>query len=330
MECYIHSKVRMNTIQRGGAGVSSPFDLEPIIAAIAELKESIAILQQMEDDRVPLSEMLTEYMERGGQGVNDVSLAYDIAYPNRPLGFIIVRHVNSKQTDYYWKECYTCIRKWYDNPIIIIDDSSNFEYLNDNLKLVNCHIIYDTEHKGCGELLGYYYYHLLKPFESAVILHDSVFIQKYVDFSLRDANMQFLWTFNSAWDTELNTYYHELCSPMPLYEEILAFYRQRQFRGCFGLMSVIKWDFLDLLAEDGLLFALGQIKGRRDARSALERILGFMAFRRDPTIQARWGEIHSYIRWGTTFLEYLGSGIGVVGGIHSDDKLDIVKVWTGR
>lgn len=318
MECYIHSKVRMNTAVRRGGQEDTYVSLEPIIQAVSELKGSIARLRQMQDDRVPLSEMLTE------------SVAYDIAYPRRDMGFIIVRHVNSKQTDYYWKECYTCIRKWYDNPIIIIDDSSNSEYLNDNLKLVNCHIIYDTEHKGCGELLGYYYYHLLKPFESAVILHDSVFIQKWIDFSLKGANMQFLWTFNSAWDTELNNYYHELCGPMPLYEEILAFYRLRKFRGCFGLMSVIKWDFLDLLAEDGLLLALGQIKGRRDARSALERILGFMAFRRDPNIQVRYNEIHSYMRWGTTFLEYLGSGIGVVGGINSNDKLDIIKVWTGR
>ena len=39
------------------------------------------------------------------------SHAYNIAYPK--FGFIIVRHVNSKQTDYYWKECYTCICLWY-------------------------------------------------------------------------------------------------------------------------------------------------------------------------------------------------------------------------
>jgi hypothetical protein len=303
MECYIHSKVRMNT-------------LDPIIQAVSELKGSIARLRQMQDDRVPLSTILAESMERGGEGVNRVSLAYGAA----PMGFIIVRHVTSKQTDYYWKECYTCIRKWYDAPILIVDDSSNVEFLHDNLKLVNCNIIYDTENKGCGELLGYYYYHLLKPFKTAVILHDSIFIQKWIDFSLQ-GNMQFLWTFNSAWDHELESYYKELCLSMPLYEEIMAFYHLRRFRGCFGLMSVITWDFLDLLVEDGLLLALGQIKGRRDARSALERVLGFMAFRRDPSIQAKLGEIHSYMRWGTTFLEYLGGSVS---------NLEVVKVWTGR
>lgn len=303
MECYIHSKVRMNT------AIKREFSsLEPIIQAVSELKGSIARLRQMQDDRVPLSEMLTE------------SLAYDIAYSRAPMGFVIVRHVNSKQTDYYWKECYTCIRNWYDVPILIVDDSSNKEFLHDNMNLVNCRVVYDTERKGCGELLGYYYFHQLRPFETAVIIHDSVFIQKWIDFSLR-GNMQFLWTFNSAWDTELEQYYHELCGPMPQCEEILAFYYLRQFRGCFGLMSVISSAFLDLLAEDGLFLALEQIKGRRDARSALERVLGFMAFRRDPTIQVRWGEIHSYMRWGTTFLEYLAESVG---------DLEVVKVWTGR
>ena len=279
------------------------YNLEPIINAIAELKGSIARLRQMEDDRVPLSDILTECMERGGQGVNYVSL-------KSAMGFIIVRHVDSKLTDYYWKECYTCIRTWYDNPIIIIDDSSDFEFLHDNLKLVNCHIIYDTEWKGCGELLGYYYYHLLKPFETAVILQDSVFIQKWIDFSLKGANMQFLWTSSNHVHDALD----DLC------KEILACYQQGI--SCFGLMSVIKWDFLDLLVEDGLLFALGKIKGRKDMRSVMESILGFMAFRRDPTINAKWGEIHLYTQWVITFLEYLYGSV--------NNKLDIVKVWTGR
>jgi hypothetical protein len=124
-------------------------------------------------------------------------------------GFIIVRHVNSKITDYYWKECYSCIRKWYTDPILIIDDSSNKEWLTENIQIDNCQTIYDTENKGCGELLGYYYFHKLKPFDSAVIIHDSVFIQRKVDFCLNE-NMRFLWTFIGQWDHELEKYYNEL------------------------------------------------------------------------------------------------------------------------
>ena len=290
--------------------LDSIYDLRPITKAVAELKESIIMLQRMQDEHIPLSE----------------TIAYDLAYPSleestlayKPFGFIIVRHVTSKATDYYWKECYTCIRKWYSDPILIVDDNSNPDFLHDNMNLINCQTIYDKDWKGCGELLGYYYFHLLKPFQTAVILHDSVFIQKQIDFSCN--NMKFLWTFTGQWDHELERYYHELCQGMPAYEEIMRIYQQRSYRGCFGLMSVITLDFLDKLVEDGLFMALDNIKGRRDARSALERVLGIMAFRRDPTIKVLYGEIHSYMHWGTTFTEYLLQGI---------DR-DIVKVWTGR
>lgn len=246
------------------------------------------------------------------------SIAYDIAYPRSQMGFVIVRHVTSKATDYYWKECYTCIRRWYDNPILIVDDSSDPFYLVENLNLVNCSVVYDHEWKGRGELLGYYYFFKMRPFATAVILHDSVFIQKWIPFEL-EGNMKFLWTFTGQWDHELEPFYYRLCGEMPAYNQIMEQYHTRAYRGCFGLMSVIRWDFLSLLVEDGLFASLKECN-ERDARSSLERILGFMAFRRDPSISVMFGEIHSYTRWGTTFLEYLSN----------DSSLDIVKVWTGR
>ena len=47
------------------------------------------------------------------------------------LGFIVLRHVTSLDTDRYWKLCYERIRQYYpENEIIIIDDN---EYL------INCH-----------------------------------------------------------------------------------------------------------------------------------------------------------------------------------------------
>jgi hypothetical protein len=264
-------------------------------------------LTELSKDRVLMSsdKVLTE------------SVAYDIAfgtaYPPK-FGFIIVRHVNSKQTDYYWKECYTCIRKWYTDPILIVDDSSHPEFLNDNMNLVNCQIVYDTEHKGCAELLGYYYFELMHPFETAVIIHDSVFIQKRIEFST--VNMKFLWTFTKAWDHELEKHYLELCKDMP---DIIRFYREGQWEGCYGLMSVIQWSFVCQLKQYGLFTVLDKLK-ERDHRSAMERVLGFLAYYVGSVEKSIYGEIHSYTRWGGTFLEYLGS----------DSDLDVVKVWTGR
>jgi hypothetical protein len=260
------------------------------------------------------------------------SVAYDIAfgtaYPPK-FGFIIVRHVNNKQTDYYWKECYTCIRRWYTDPILIVDDSSHPEFLNDNMNLVNCQIVYDTEHKGCAELLGYYYFELMHPFETAVIIHDSVFIQKRIEFTTASFTAQPvgftaqpvgfrpLWTFTKTWDHELEKHYVELCKNMP--EDIIRFYREGQWEGCYGLMSVIRWSFVCQLKQYGLFTVLDKLK-ERDHRSAMERVLGFLAYYVGSVEKSMYGKIHSYTRWGGTFLEYLSG--------HSD--LDVVKVWTGR
>ena len=47
------------------------------------------------------------------------------------IGFIILRHVNIELTNYYWNYSYDCIRKYYPNNLImIIDDNSNYEYVN--------------------------------------------------------------------------------------------------------------------------------------------------------------------------------------------------------
>ena len=58
------------------------------------------------------------------------------------LGFIITRHINSETTSKYWIECYQRIRAFYREPIIIIDDNSNPEFLKYNENdFENCHFL---------------------------------------------------------------------------------------------------------------------------------------------------------------------------------------------
>ena len=241
------------------------------------------------------------------------------------LGFIIIRHVNSKMSDYYWKECYTCIRKFYNNPIIIIDDSSNKEFLNENIFLTRCTIIYDTEHKGVAELLPYYYFHKLKPFDTAVIIHDSVFIQSKINFELSEhENVRFLWSFRHHWDDEICPHINDLCIKLLKSEELIdLFHKKHLWSGCFGVMSVIKWRFIDKINKEHLLFdnILPYINVRVQ-RCSIERIFGMLAYLNDPNIQTEhFGDIHAYIKWDTKFSEYL-----------TDDfsKYPIMKVWSGR
>lgn len=241
------------------------------------------------------------------------------------LGFIIIRHVNSKITDYYWKECYTSIRKFYDNPIIIVDDSSNKEFLNENIFLTHCTIIYDTDHKGSAELLPYYYFHKLKPFDTAVIIHDSIFIQSKINFELSESeNIRFLWSFRHRWDNELLPLITELSTHLLKSEELINFFHKKDsWKGCFGVMSVIKWGFIDKINKEHLIFdnMLPHINNRLK-RCAVERIFSMLVYFNDPNIKTEhYGDIHSYIKWDTKFIEYLTKDYS---------KHPIMKVWSGR
>jgi hypothetical protein len=240
------------------------------------------------------------------------------------LGFVIIRHVNSKITDYYWKECYTCIRKIYDNPIMIIDDSSNKEFLNENILLQNCTVIYDTQHKGAAELLPYYYFHLLKPFDTAVIIHDSVFIQSKINFELNEnENCRMLWSFGHMYDNELLSLIQHLCTDLlEDYELQNFFYQTSQWRGCFGVMSVIKWEFLNKIEQRHLIFQNFLKKvNHRECRSALERVWAMIIHYNDPNIRAEFGDIYSFIQWGVTFSDYITKDYS---------RYPLLKVWSGR
>jgi hypothetical protein len=79
---------------------------------------------------------------------------------NDNFGFIIVRHVNSEKTNKYWIEAYSLIRKYYNNKIVIIDDNSDYNFVNYNseyIDIINCEFI-KSEYNCRGEILGYYYY----------------------------------------------------------------------------------------------------------------------------------------------------------------------------
>ena len=49
---------------------------------------------------------------------------------NQSIGFIIIRNINSYKTLKYWYTCYKCIRNFYKEKIVIIDDNSDKELLN--------------------------------------------------------------------------------------------------------------------------------------------------------------------------------------------------------
>ena len=238
-------------------------------------------------------------------------------------GFIILRHVSSAVTNEYWKRCYTQIRTFYDNPILIIDDYSNPEYLVEDLPLVQCEVIPSPLHKGAGEVLPYYIMHQRKPFDVAIILHDSVFIQQFIPFDLKDEPIRFLWSIPHHWDRTIQPPLEEILHGMPHAMTLLFSFWEQSWWGSFGGMSVVRGSFIDRMEADHQLFHQLPMITTREHRSAWERLLGILAYLYLPTQEdtSFFQDIYRYMKVGFTYAEY---GTGVY------DHLPIVKVWTGR
>lgn len=189
------------------------------------------------------------------------------------FGFVIVRHVTDETTNKYWVECVRCIRKHYPiHPIMIVDDAS--EFVNESgVNMTNIRTV-QSEYPKRGELLGYYYFHKLKPFDTAMILHDSMFIQKNIHI-LGVNTVAFLWEFSS--EPEFNNDPNgdiQLLNTLKNNDKLVETYMARRWTGCFGTMSVISHTFLDTLVNKYDLFQLLDHVKSRPLRMNLERVFG--------------------------------------------------------
>jgi len=193
---------------------------------------------------------------------------------DKSFGFFILRCVKKKEHDFAWQECYDCIRKLYECPIIIIDDNSNKNFLTPDKELINTTII-DSEYCGVGELLPYYYFYQLHPFEKAIMLHDSMFIKEKINID--NVEVKFLWHFvtHGCDNGILETRY---ISHLQNNSDLLNFYKSKKWHGCFGTMCVMDYAFVTLLNDKYDLFILLRHIKVRQHRMALERIIATIIF----------------------------------------------------
>jgi len=248
---------------------------------------------------------------------------YNYIHPlkKRSMGFIMLRHVNNELSNKYWIHSYNCIRKYYkENMIVIIDDNSNYDYIT-NIDLYKTIIIQSQYHKR-GEILPYYYYLQNNFFDIAVILHDSVFINNYINF-YDILHYEVIWDFEHHWDQiEDETKMIELFND----QELLKFYENKNlWKGCFGSMSIITFDFLNSVNNKYNISKLLNVIKTRYNRCSFERVIGCLLQKvyNDKVYNRKTipllGNIHKYMRWETTFDE-----------IDNYKDLPIIKVWTGR
>jgi hypothetical protein len=228
-------------------------------------------------------------------------------------GFIILRNVINEKTNQYWNLCYDSIRKFYpDNNILIIDDNSDYKYINDR-ELFKVKII-NSEYPRRGELLPYYYYLKNKLFDIAIILHDSVFINQYIDFKVN--NYKMIWEFGHNWDQE-----EDEIDMIKIFNdnELIDFYKNKNlWTGCFGSMSIITYEYLTLINNKyDISLLLDKILNRYN-RCSFERVIAVL-LQKNYSKTTLLGDISKYCRYGVDFdkIDYL-------------KKLPIIKIWTGR
>ena len=248
---------------------------------------------------------------------------------NDDFGFIILRSVNSKISNEYWLKNILQIRKFYYHKIYIIDDNSNKKYFTpaniDHLKDIN---IIKSDYSKRGEILGYYYLYEKKLFKKAIILHDSVFINKYIDFDKYNSNVNYLWHFGH----HANNYNQEIhmINLLNKSKRLKEIYDAKEWLGCFGGISIIKYDFLKEIQDKFGIFNLIDYIDSRSKRMDFERIFSVLCAELDSNIyknESIYGNIFDYIKWEYSFNEYKED---LKNNNEKLNKLDLVKTWSGR
>lgn len=239
------------------------------------------------------------------------------------FGFIVLRNIKIPLHNEYWKECVKCIRKFYNEKIIIIDDNSKIinDIKKDELLFDNISIVFsESELKGAGEILGYYYAWKYNPFKQFVVLHDSMFMQEKLP--IIDTNVKFLWHFDQYCHLDhFENLINKIDDSFRFY--LLDLYHKSTCNGCFGVSSIIKSDFLKILFRKyDLEKFIHNIKTRLD-RESIERIFALICILNEPTLihnPSIYGDILKNYTWGLTWEQYKNTNL----------SYKMIKIFSGR
>jgi hypothetical protein len=253
----------------------------------------------------------------------------------KSYGFIITRHVNSETTNKYWNNCVKLLKTLYPfRSIVIIDDNSIQHFVKPDFEYKNITII-NSEFKGRGELLPYYYYLKNKFFENAIIIHDSVFFHRKIEFDLlKGVSVLPLWFFyadkenvdNTMRISSVLTNRHEVQNKISNNIIVLGL-KHLKWYGCFGCQSYINHNFLLSIENKYHISNMIHIVHNRKDRCCLERIFGAIFFTEYQKIINRkslFGDIMKYGTWGYSYNDYQND--------IQKGKIpkSIIKIWTGR
>lgn len=239
--------------------------------------------------------------------------------------FIILRHICDDTTNKYWRLCYLSIRKFYPmNDIIIIDNKSTYD-TNHELILENCKII-ESEIPHCRLYTPLYYYlQYYNKYDQAIIIHDGIIFNSFIDFS-DISSVKFLWHFkNHNWDKIDVT--KNIISDMDIETQnrIIKLYESKNWYGCFGCMLVINRTFIKILDEKYNLTSLKDKILNKESACEFERLLAVLCYLESDTISNDTSIMGDFtnLTWGLNLHQYYNN-------LNTYNQQKIVKLFYDR
>jgi hypothetical protein len=280
-------------------------------------------------DRTPIPKSISERRDFKRIESKPSPLATLLSYHDKSYVFVILRNIKLAQDNDLWISSYNSIRKFYTNPIVIIDDNSTINTVNGRLTDTD---IIKSEWRGAGEILPYYYFLKEKWADCMIFLHDSMFLHRPFQPSELNGSIRFHWHFDNEDRDDRKIL--GLLSLLNKSNEIRTSFSEStfQWKGCFGGASIIDLDVVEHLEQKYELISklISTIRTRID-RKAFERILGIVAWYEkliDSSTPSNFGSILTY----PMAFESQNNNIETAAHIVSQANYNtsILKVWRGR
>lgn len=280
-------------------------------------------------DRTPIPKSIPERRDLKKIESKPSPLARLLSYHDKSYVFVILRNITLAQDNDLWISSYNSIRKFYTNPIVIIDDNSTINTVNGRLTDTT---VIKSEWRGAGEILPYYYFLKEKWADRMIFLHDSMFLHRPFQPSELDGPVRFHWHFDHEDRNDRKII--NFLSLLNQSKEVIAEFSNPDFvwKGCFGGASIIDLDVVEQLEEKYELFSKLTMSSRtRTDRKAFERVMGILVYYEkliDHSTYSNFGSILSYPK----AFESQNNNIETAAHIVSQANYNtaILKVWRGR
>lgn len=253
-----------------------------------------------------------------------------LSHNDKSYVFVILRNIQTAKDNDLWISSYNSIRKFYTNPIVIIDDNSTINTVNG--RLTDTEVI-KSEWRGAGEILPYYYFLKEKWADCMIFLHDSMFLHRPFQPSELEGGIRFHWHFDHA-DVRNDRKISTFLSLLSQSKEVIAELSNPEFmwKGCFGGTSIVDLEVVEQLEEKYEFFSklISAIRTRSD-RETFERVLGIMVHYEhlmDASPPSNFGSILSYPKAFESQNNNIETATHIIS--QANYNTSILKVWRGR